>query len=384
MPTPVTIIGGGLGGLVLARVLHVHGVPATVYEAEPSPTARTQGGMLDVHEHDGQRALRAAGVFDRFLALVHEGGEATRILGRHGEVLLDRPDDGTGGRPEIRRGDLRAILLDALPAGAVRWGHKVTAIRPLGAGRHEVTFAHGATVATDVLVGADGAWSRVRPLLSDATPAYAGTSFVETHLLDADGRHPAAARAVGSGSLFAPAPGRTIVAHREPGGVLHAYVALDEPQEWIDGIDFTDVGPAVARVAAEFDGWAPELTALITDGDAAPVPRPLHTLPADHRWERVPGVTLLGDAAHLRPPSGDGANLALHDGAELAAALVAHPGDVEAALAAYEQALFPRSAAVAVEGAEVFRLCFGDPDAPAGLLAMFAGPAAPGGSLSRS
>ena len=148
---------------------------------------------------------------------------------------------------------------------------------------------------------------------------------------------------MGGGALYALAPGKGIIAHREAGDVLHTYVALNRPAEWFAGIDFTDAAAATARVAAEFDGWAPELTALITDGETAPVPRTIYTLPDGHRWDRVPGVTLLGDAAHLMPPAGEGANLAMFDGAELGKAIAAHPGDIEAALAAYEAAMFPRS-----------------------------------------
>ncbi len=373
MTTHVTIIGAGLGGLVLARVLHVHGIPATVYEAEPSPTSRAQGGMLDIHEENGQPALAAAGLTEQFRGLVLEGREATRVLDTDGTVLFDQPDDGTGGRPEVQRSELRRILLESLPAGTVRWGHKVSGVRALGGGRHEVTFADGSTVVTDLLVGADGAWSRVRPLLSDAVPAYSGTSYVETWLYDADARHPAAAAAVGGGALFVLTPGgRWIGAHRESGGTLHTYVALAEPQDWFAEIDFTDAAASTARIAREFEGWAPELTALITEADTAPVLRPLHTLPIDHRWDRVPGVTLIGDAAHLAPPNGEGANLAMQDGAELGAALAAHPDDVEAALAGYEQAMFPRSAAAALDGNELHELMFGD-DTPHGLIAMFTG-----------
>ena len=373
MTTAVSIIGAGLGGLTLARVLRVHGIPATIYEAEPSADARTQGGQLDMHEYNGQLALEAAGLTGEFRAIIHQGGEATRVLDQHGTVLLDEPDDGTGGRPEVLRGDLRQILLDSLPGEMIQWGRKVTGVQPLGVGRHELTFADGPAVTTSLLVGADGAWSAIRPLLSGARPGYSGTSFIETYLFDADERHPAAAQAVGDGALFAVAPGQGILAHREPGGVLHAYVALAKPQEWIAGIDFTDAAATTARVAAEFDGWAPGLTALITDSDTAPVPRAINALPIDHRWDRVAGVTVLGDAAHLMSPfAGEGANLAMFDGSELGQAIAAHPRDAETALAEYERALFPRSAQFAAESDRNHKLLFGD-NSPDSLLKLLTG-----------
>lgn len=341
----VTIIGAGLGGLTLARVLHVNGIPSTVYEAEESPAARTQGGMLDIHDYNGQIAVEAAGLMDEFQSLVLPGRQAIRVLESDGTVLHEQGDDGTGGRPEVQRADLRQMLLDSLPEGTVRWGSKVTGVH----GR-TVTFEDGSTVDADVLVGADGAWSRVRALVSDAKPEYTGVSFVETYLHDADVRHPEVAKAVGGGSMFVPAQGKGIFAHRESGATLHAYVEFTRPLEWFD-----DLG----RIPAEFEGWAPELTALITESDTEPVFRPHYALPSEHRWERVPRVTLVGDAAHLLPPNGEGANLAMLDGAELAQALARHD-DVETALAEYEQAMFVRTAETAADSEEIMQSLFGD------------------------
>src|SRR5580698_7221043 len=142
MTTPITVVGAGLGGLVLARVLHVHGIPATVYEAEASADARTQGGLLDIHPWNGQPALEAAGLTGKFRDLVLPGRESYRVLDRAGTVLLDRPEDGT-----------------------VQWGRKVSGAQALGVGCHELRFTDGATVLTSLLAGADGAWSRIRPLL---------------------------------------------------------------------------------------------------------------------------------------------------------------------------------------------------------------------------
>lgn len=358
MDPTIAIIGAGLGGLMLARVLHVHGIPALVYEAEAAQDTRTQGGMLDIHVEDGQAALKEAGLFDAFRALVLPGGEATRVLDLQGQVLLEQHDDGNGGRPEVKRGDLRDLLIASLPEGTIHWGHKLIEAIPAAQGTYRVRFANGHEVITPLLVGADGAWSRVRPLVTDATPAYTGITFVETYLWDADVRHPETARAVGGGSLMVPSPDRSIFAHREPNAVLHAYVILAKPLTWATELARAEPDAILAQIMGEFEGWSSALTALIEQSDTSPVIRPIFSLPAGHAWEHRTGVTLLGDAAHLTPPNGEGANLALADGAQLAKALITYPEDIDSALRAYEQQLFARGAAAAQDaGTALDMLC---------------------------
>ncbi|WP_313885961.1 FAD-dependent oxidoreductase [Fodinicola feengrottensis] len=231
-----------------------------MYELEPSPQARAQGGMLDIHDDTGQIALRAADLYHEFRALVHEGGEATRVLDKHGTVLLDEKEDGDRGRPEVNRRALRELLIGSLPAGMIRWGIKVAGARTLADGRHEVTFADGSSLITDLLIGADGAWSKVRPLVSAAWPTYTGISFVETHLNDADDRHPgSAARVGGGGMLFALAQDQGFLAHRDSNGCLDIYCALRTAENWAAGI--TDQDVAKAFVLASFHDWDEQLRA---------------------------------------------------------------------------------------------------------------------------
>ncbi|TGK25993.1 FAD-dependent oxidoreductase [Leptospira stimsonii] len=370
--TPIAIIGAGLGGLTLARVLHVHGIKSTIFEAEIGADARKQGGMLDIHENNGQIALREAGLFEQFREIIHKGAQATRIFDKDAFLLLEEHDDEKGSRPEVLRGELRRILINSIPPDTIFWGNKLNSASSLGDGRHEITFTNDLSVTTDLLVGADGAWSKVRPLLSNAVPEYIGTTFIEIFLENCDTRHRASADVVGKGAMFALAPGKGIVAHREPDAVLHTYVQLNRPKKWFESIDSSTPKDTLVAIAQEFQGWAPVLRSLILNGDTNPVFRQIHTLPSNHRWDRIPGVTLLGDAAHLMAPSGEGANLAMLDGAELAKAIVSNRGDLEAALISYERELFARSFSEAEESKVILDLCLG-PYAPQSLVEFFNG-----------
>ncbi|WP_371404095.1 FAD-dependent monooxygenase [Kribbella sp. NBC_00662] len=354
----IAIIGAGLGGLTLARILHVNGIEAVVYEAESSLTARTQGGMLDIHEESGQAALKAAGLYDDFLRIIMPGGESMKVYDQHGVLRLSHDHEGSG-RPEVHRRDLRGLLLGGLPDGTIRWGAKVVET----SADRKVRLADGSTFTADLLIGADGAWSKVRPLVSDAIPAYLGLSFAELNLLDPETRHQDSADLIGGGMMMALGAGRGLLAHREPDR-LHVYAAVQVDEPWT----------AITKddLLAGFDGWDDRLLRLVRESDTEPFPRAIHALPIGHQWKRIPGVTLLGDAAHLMSPfAGEGANLAMQDAAELAAALIAQPDDAEAALATYESALFPRAEAAAAESAANLEISFA-PDAPAGILAFFA------------
>ncbi|MEV6865395.1 NAD(P)/FAD-dependent oxidoreductase [Streptosporangium subroseum] len=374
----IAIVGAGLGGLVLARVLQMHGIPSTVYELDAAADARDQGGSLDMHEESGQLALREAGLYEEFRRLTHPQGEAMRVLDRAGTVFIDHaPEDGEGGRPEIDRTALRDLLIASLAPGRIVWGHKVTAVRPLGGGRHELTFAGGGGTSADLLVGADGTWSKVRPLLSDAQPEYCGISYLELRLSDVEERHPDSAALVGPGIMFALSDNKALMGHG--GDHIHLGASLRVPQDWTvsGGVDWSDTSAARDALLAEFADWSTELTDLIRNCDDTIVPRLIHALPTGHSWARTPGVTLLGDAAHVMSPyAGEGANLAMLDATELALAIAEHGDDVETALTQYEAAMFPRSAAAAEESAQGLDMCFAT-DAPRAMVAFFAEAGAP-------
>ncbi|MFI5593006.1 FAD-dependent oxidoreductase [Amycolatopsis sp. NPDC051758] len=364
----ITIVGAGLGGLALARVLHVQGIDAVVYERESSRDARGQGGMLDIHS--GQRALREAGLIDEFHRIARPEGQDLRLLEPDGTLLLqeDTPDDAPSLRPEVDRVDLRNLLLDSLPEGAVRWGHAFES-----AGNGLLRFADGSTATYDLLVGADGANSRVRALLTDARPAHLGQNVVELGIPDIDRTHPDLAAMVGRGNYWVFGDGLSLAAQRNGDGRVRIGVNFyNTAEDWFatSGIPFDDPAAARARLIDLLPGWDKRFHALIEACDDTVEPRSITTLPIGLTWPSTPGVTLLGDAAHLMPPVGEGANMALLDGALLGLALAAHPDDHRAAVEEYEREMFERTGAAARMSAGMQEL-LNSPDAAQRLLAFF-------------
>ncbi|MER8160346.1 NAD(P)/FAD-dependent oxidoreductase [Streptomyces sp. NPDC094472] len=350
----ISIIGAGPGGLTCARILQQRGIAVTVYDRDSGPGTRDQGGTLDLHADNGQIALREAGLLDEFFKLARPEGQEMRKLDSVGTVTFHHiPEADELFKPEIDRGQLRNLLLESLHPGTVHWGRALDRVSGPADGPRQLSFADGTTIETDLVIGADGASSRVRPAVSPAVPEYTGVSFLEAWFSDVENRHPDIAELVGSGSAGAADGDRGLFAQRNSGDHIRVYVIRRAPVDWLamSGLTADDTDGIRALLLEEYAHWSPRMRQMITANDGPYVDRPLFALPVPHTWEHNPTVTLLGDAAHLMPPLGVGVNLAMLDAGELALAL-ANAATVDDAIRIYENSMLPRSieTAKALEG----------------------------------
>ena len=340
----VAIVGGGPGGLTLARLLQQGGAQVSVYERDQSRSARVQGSALDLHEDSGIAALEAAGLIDAFWANHRPDLDRLRLTDAEGKVLHDHPREmsGAGKRPEIERGPLRDLLLDSLEPGTVHWDCKLDSAESQD-GQVLLRFARGHMAAADIVVGADGANSRLRALVTSIRPEYVGVSLIEGLVPAAQQRVPALWDLLGGSALIALGGERTIGMGTKPDGSVLLYAGLKTHDAGVRRSLEEASGPdqRVAWFHANFQGWSEIWDPLFREA-ASMVWRPLLVCPEDQHWEPKTNVTLIGDAAHVMPPyAGEGVNMAMLDALVLSRFLLSRDTSLEA-IAEYETEMFAR------------------------------------------
>jgi 2-polyprenyl-6-methoxyphenol hydroxylase-like FAD-dependent oxidoreductase len=202
-----------------------------------------------------------------------------------------------------------------------------------------------------------------------------GQNVVEIGIPDIDRAQPELAAMVGRGNYWVFGDGKCLAAQRNGDGRVRIGISFyNTAEDWFDtsGIPLDDPAAARAWLIEELAGWDARFTTLIAACDDTVSPRAITTLPAGLTWPSNPAVTLVGDAAHLMPPVGEGANMALIDGALLGLALAAHPDDVPAAVKEYEHEMFERTGSTARMSVRMQELLM-SPDAAQRLLAFFRG-----------
>jgi 2-polyprenyl-6-methoxyphenol hydroxylase-like FAD-dependent oxidoreductase len=368
----IAVVGGGPGGLTLARLLQRGGAQVSVYERDQSRSARVQGSALDLHEASGLAALEAAGLMDAFWANHRPDLDNLRLTDASGTVLHDHPrqTSGAGKRPEIERGPLRDILLDSLQPGTMQWDCKLESAESKGEGVL-LCFASGQTALADLVVGSDGANSRLRELVTPIRPEYVGVSLVEGLVPAARQTLPELWELLGGSALIALGGERTIGMGTKPDGSVLFYAGLKSHDNAAKESLEDAVGPdqRVAWFHANFKGWSAVWEPLFREATSM-VWRPLLVCPTDQYWEPKLNVTLIGDAAHVMPPyAGEGVNMAMLDALVLSKLLLSE-GKPADAIAMYEAEMFARMRDITAD-TMVNTEMFYAPDAADRVVALF-------------
>ena len=418
----IAIVGGGPSGLTLGQLLHQRGIRATIYERRAKFTLKElakPSGMLDLHEESGLKAMRECGLWDRFQAAVGDCSESMRVINPDGAVL--HTDEGElASRPEISRNALTKLLIRNIPLDFIKWKHKIINVqshRNSTTAATEISFDLGrnGTAVYDFVVGADGAWSQIRKLLSDTQPFYTGAQYVTATVRHVSSKYPHLLKLSGSGTLCALGGGNAILTQRGPQDSIRLYAAVSTPdQHWdvtagLKGKTAAEVKETLLGDDKFFRKWAPALQDLLAtacDEETKDNPgravniKPYYMLPIGHRWEHQTGATLVGDAAHLMTPwAGEGVNLALWDSLDLARVLAAVPKATDAAawqaaveprIQEFEEAMIARARVKAEETAKNQDMFLSENGAQAmadffkvyeDMAAAGGGPSSPGGSI---
>ncbi|KAK5116122.1 hypothetical protein LTR62_008448 [Meristemomyces frigidus] len=381
MATPlIAILGAGPSGLLLARLLTVHGISYTIFERDSNRSSIGQGGTLDVHTETGQLALKAAGVLDVFKAKARYDAQRMQILDKHGEVALALDGTDGEGRPEIDRRDLRELLLDSVAQEAIRWNAKVAAVRRSSENQTmEIELVDGNTHGGfRLVVGADGSWSKARDLVTTAQPTYSGYHYLTGTMPATNPYHDTVSALVGAGSLMATGSGKQITAQRLTDNNYSVNIGLSLPENWSkqpgNARLLNNATAYKERMLSEhFQDWAPKITDLIKHTEGPFRAWPLYAMPVEAlSWSTSPGIALIGDAAHTSTPfAGEGVNCALHDALQLAEQIVKHGlEDLTGAVAEYEKLMFPRAIAMINESEANGEMLFAE-DAPKGFVEVF-------------
>jgi len=353
----IAIVGGGPGGLTLARLLQTKGTDVSVYERDLNKEVRVQGATLDLHEDSGLKALKQAGLMEAFEKNYRPGADKMRILDKHATILLDDHADSknenlgdAGFRPEIDRGPLRKILLDSLKPGTVVWDSQFVSMELINE-KWQLTFKNGSTATADIVIAADGANSKIRPYITGIKPFYVGMTVIEGSVYDAETKAPQISKLLQGGKLFVLGDAKTLIVSAKGDGSLQFYLGFKAEENLIynSGIDFTSNKQLTNWFIEEFDGWDKIWLELFENAEPDFIPRPQYCMPVDQAWDALPNLTMLGDAVHLMPPyAGEGVNMAMQDALELSECLTDPSfNNIQDAIAAYEQQMRARAAEVA-------------------------------------